>query len=427
MAKLALGAAGVASAAISIRVPDTWLPPTRHISPQDDSFLGEISRSSFQFFREFAHRKTGMIKDVGRLDDDSTNNVSSIAATGFGLTGLCIAAERGWIPRNEAADRVRKALRFIWSDLPNERGFFFHFVHWDSGKRAWQSEVSSIDTAILLCGILTCRQYFADPGIIDLATKIYERIDWQWMFGEGPFMQHGWTPEGGFLGPTWDSYSEHMMLYLLAIGAPQHAIPASAWSAWQRPLLNYGGYSYIDTEAPLFIHQYSHAWFDFRDQQDAYADYHQNSMLATLAHRRFCQNLGDEFPHYSEELWGITASDSPQGYVVWGGPPRRGPIDGTIVPCAAAGSIPFLPNDAIATLRNMRQRFGDRIWSRLGLVDAFNPATAWTSQDFVGINTGITLLMAENSRSGFVWDLFMKNPETRLAMSRVGFRPVSPA
>jgi hypothetical protein len=186
--------------------------------------------------------------------------------------------------------------------------------------------------------------------------------------------------------------------------------------------MNYGGYSYIDAEAPLFIHQYSHAWFDFRRQQDGYADYFRNSAVATLVHRRFCADLGEEFPHYSNELWGITASESPQGYVIWGGPPRQGPIDGSIVPCAAGGSLPFLPPDTLAVLRGMRERFGSKAWGRFGFTDAFNPATGWSSRDYVGINTGITLLMAENARTGFVWDLFMKNPEARTAMQLVGFR-----
>ncbi len=423
LAKLALGTAGVASGALAIRLPDGWIPPTTHLTPQDDSFLEEVSRASFQFFRECAHPKTGMVKDVGRLVDSKYNNVSSIAATGFGLTGLCIADQRGWIKRREATERTRTALRFLWREMPHERGFYYHFVDWQSGKRVWRCELSSIDTAILLCGVLSCRQHFADTEIQELATKIFDRVDWQWMLCHGPFLRHGWTPEEGFLTAQWDTYCEHMMLYLLAIGAREHAIPAATWNAWHRPTMNYGGQSYIDTDAPLFIHQYSHAWFDFRRQHDGHANYFRNSVLATQMHRRFCTELGDEFPHYSDELWGITASESPNGYVVWGGPPRQGPIDGTIVPCAAGGSLPFLATDSLAALRAMRQRFGKKIWSRFGFADAFNPASGWVANGHVGINTGITLLMAENARTGLVWDLFMKNPEAARAMNLVGFQP----
>jgi len=425
LTKLALGAAGVASAAVSIRVPEPRLPLITQLSPQDDSFLEVLSRASFQLFRERAHPRTGLVKNLARLSDDNSSNISSVAATGFGLTSLCIADGRGWLKRGEARDRARRTLRFLWDELPNEHGFYYHFVDWRTGARAWQSEVSSIDSALLLCGVLSCRQHFADPEIQELAIQIYDRMDWQWLFGAGPFLSHGWTPEQGFLAAQWDTYCEHMMLYLLAIGAGQHAIPAAAWDAWQRPMMNYGGYRYIDTDAPLFVHQYSHAWFDFRRQRDAHADYFLNSALATQAHRRFCAELGDEFPHYSDELWGITASESPQGYVIWGGPPRSGPIDGSIVPCAAGGSLPFLPGDSLAVLRGLRERFGDRIWGRFGFADAFNPATGWVASDIVAINTGITLLMAENTRTGFVWDLFMKNPEARTAMQLVGFHDPS--
>ncbi|MEK7779996.1 MAG: hypothetical protein AAB370_00675, partial [Verrucomicrobiota bacterium] len=175
LTKLALGVAGVASAAVTIRVPETWNPPVTRLSPQDDTFLDELSRASFQFFRECTHAKTGMVKNLGRLEDDKHNTVSSIAATGFGLTSLCIAAERGWIKRGEALERARKTLRFLWNGTPNEHGFFYHFIDWRTGARVWQSEISSIDTAILLCGVLSCRQQFADEEVKELATKIYDR------------------------------------------------------------------------------------------------------------------------------------------------------------------------------------------------------------------------------------------------------------
>jgi hypothetical protein len=305
----------------------------------------------------------------------------------------------------------------------NVRGFFHHFVNWQDGRRAWLSEVSSIDTAILLCGVLSCRQHFRDAEIQELAGNIYDRVDWQWLYRNGPFLSHGWTPERGFLVSQWDSYSEHMMLNLLAIGANNHAIPPESWDAWRRPQANYSGTRYIEAEAPLFIHQYSHAWFDFRGQRDEHANYFENSALATQAHRQFCVELGDEFSHYDKTLWGITASDSSRGYVIWGGPPRLGPIDGTVVPCAAGGSLPFATQNALDVLRHTRERFGKEVWSRYGFRDAFNPATGWVAHDCVAINTGITLLMAENARSGFVWDTFMRNPEMKTAMRKAGFTP----
>ncbi len=213
-----------------------------------------------------------------------------------------------------------------------------------------------------------------------------------------------------------------MMLYLLALGSNRHSISPDAWHGWKRPVLKYAGEEFIyDPNAPLFIHQYSHAWFDFRERHDAYADYFDNSVNATRAHREFCASLTQEFPHYSHELWGISASDSAKGYVVWGGPPRFGPIDGTLVPCAVAGSLPFLPRECIACLSLMNDRYGDRIWKRYGFVDAFNPATGWVGPDIIGIDLGITLMMAESARTNFFNRTFMRNPEARRGMQRAGF------
>ncbi|MBV8205193.1 MAG: hypothetical protein JO041_00230 [Acidobacteria bacterium] len=386
-----------------------------------DRLLDDLERAACLFFWEQADASTGLVKDRALADGDDKRTIGSIAATGFGLAALCIAAQRGYRSRSEAEARAQVALRFLWESLPNEHGFFHHFVDIRTGERAFRSEVSSIDTAILLCGILTCGQYFSGAAA-KLARQIYERADWQWMLDGGELLSHGWKPESGFLAHRWDSYCELMMLYLLAIGSPRHPIPPGSWDAWQRPIFHYYGYSYIGARAPLFVHQYSHAWFDFRKRRDRYADYFENSVIATRAHRRFCIDLHAEFPDYSEALWGITASDSARGYTVWGGPPRMGPIDGTVVPAAAAGSLPFLP-ECLDVLQNLRERFGDKVWRRYGFVDAFNPITEWADPDVIGIDLGISLLMAENYRTGSVWRWFMKNPEARAAMGRVGFEP----
>ncbi|HEX5221995.1 MAG TPA: glucoamylase family protein [Verrucomicrobiae bacterium] len=422
LSRLAFGLAGAASGAVSFRLGSNWFSPVVNLPPQDDGFLEEIERASFRLFWENAHPQTGQVQDRVRAGGNTIKSVSSIAATGFGLSALCLADQRAWLKTGEARERARATLRFIATQMPHVHGFYYHFVDWGTGKREWRCEVSSIDTAILLCGVLTCRQHFDDAEIQDLAAAIYDRIDWQWLYQKGPYLSHGWTPERGFLASRWDTYSEHMMLYLLAVGANRKAIPAEAWHAWKRPVFNYAGLSYIDTEAPLFIHQYAHAWVDFRNRRDEHADYFENSVFATQAHRAFCLNLRDTFPNYTEELWGITASDSPRGYVVWGGPPRMGPIDGSVVPCAAAGSLPFLRNESLQVLRTARERYGKRVWRRYGFADAFNPTTGWVARDHVAINTGIALMMAENARTSFFWDTFMKNPEIARAMQRVGFR-----
>jgi hypothetical protein len=283
--------------------------------------------------------------------------------------------------------------------------------------------LSSIDSSLLLCGVLTARQHFRDAEIQDLATKIYERVDWPWMLNGGPTFSMGWHPESGFLDARWEHYCELMMIYLLAVGSPTHPISAECWKAWSRPVVRYQGVEYISGNDPLFTHQYSQAWYDFRGKRDGYADFFDNSVKATRAHRLFCLSLRDRFPDYSERLWGITASDSARGYRAWGGPPTQGDLDGTVVPCAAGGSLPFLYDECMQVLRNIRGRYGPHgAWGRYGLVDAFNPLTNWYNPDVIGIDVGITMLMAENRRTGFVWNTFMKNHEAQNAMEKVGFR-----
>jgi len=404
----------------------TPLPPTPSGKPLfqvDEAFLEEVESTSFRFFWEQGNPYTGIVRDRCNAITPDKSSLGSIAATGFGLTALSIGDARGYLAHSEARARVLNTLRFLWKKLPNHRGFFYHWADVNTGERLWDSEVSSIDTAILLCGILTCREHFQHSEISDLASEIFNRVDWTWLSEDTPILPHGWTPETGFLQYRWDNYSEMMMMYLLGLGSVTYPLAPGTWTAWKRMPFEYDGIRYIGSFAPLFIHQYSQAWFDFRDKRDQYADYFQNSTTATLVHRRFCIDLHAQFPDYTDELWGITASDSAKGYVVWGGPPATGPIDGTVVPCAAGGSLPFLPQETLTVLETIKNRYGDRAWSRYGFVDAFNPLTGWYDTDVIGIDTGITMLMAENVRTGFVWNTFMKNPEATRGMQRAGLKP----
>jgi hypothetical protein len=391
-------------------------------SPADDKFLDELEKANFQFFWEQAGKQSGLIKDRCNVLKNDTTGVASSAATGFGLTALCIGQKRGFVSLADAQERVVATLRFLWKKMPTHRGFFYHFADLNTGGRMWDSEVSSVDTAILLCGILTCRRHFPEHSEISLlAYEIFNRVDWTWLSEDTSLLPHGWTPEIGFLPYRWDYYSEMMMMYLLGLGSTSHPLPAEAWNAWKRTKFEYDGIRYIGSFAPLFVHQYSQAWFDFRGKRDKYADYFENSKLATEAHRRFCLELNKQFPDYSDDLWGISASDSENGYVIWGGPPSIGPIDGTVVPSAAAGSLPFLPQPVVRVLKNIKDHYG-RAWSRYGFVNAFNPLKNWYDSDVVGIDVGITMLMAENARTGFVWETFMKNPEAQRGMQRAGFK-----
>jgi hypothetical protein len=332
---------------------------------------------------------------------------------------------RGFVSRTDARLRVIESLSFIWHKLPTHRGFFFHFANMNTGERIWDAEASSVDTAILLCGILTCRQHFKDRDINQLARAIFDRVDWTWLSEDTTLLSHGWTPEMGFIPSRWDLYSELMMMYLLGMGSSTYPLHSEAWFAWKRTVFEYDGLRYIGSFAPLFVHQYSQAWFDFRLKRDRFTDYFQNSIIATDVHRRFCVELNSQFSDYSNALWGITASDSERGYVVWGGPPAMGPIDGTVVPAAPGGSLPFLPAETMRVLRTIKEHYPEA-WSRYGFVDAFNPLTGWYDRDVIGIDTGITMLMAENARSGFVWETFMKNPEAQRGMANAGFTPYQP-
>jgi hypothetical protein len=399
----------------------------------DELFLEDLQHRSFNYFRTEADPQTGLVPDRARIDgstlDENHRNVASIAATGFGLTALCIGAQRGWISSGEARERTRNTLRFFANQAFQEHGWFYHWLDAKTGARRWQSEVSSIDTALLLAGVLTARQYFReDKDIASLAAKIYERVDFRWMLNGHPqLLSHGWKPETGFLKPRWDTFSEDTILYLLAIGSPAHPIPPASWYALWRDRYRYEGYSYFTTiGVPLFMHQYAHAWIDYRDKRESKGDridYFDNSVKATLAHRAFCINLAYEFPAFGPNIWGITASDSARGYLAWGGPPRDPDIDGTIAPSAAGGSLMFTPELSVAALRAMQQKYADRIYGKYGFVDAFNPNNGWVDTDVIGINAGIVLLSAENSRSGNVWNWFMRNPEIPRAMQRIGLRP----
>jgi len=392
-------------------------------SNEDDVFLDDLERQACLFFWEQGSPATGQILDRARNDLTGARDrrrMASIASTGFGLTALTIADRRGYIPHAEVVERVRTTLSWHLNSMPEVHGFFYHFTDIETGKRWARCELSPIDTAILLCGILTARAWFDDAQIQSLAQQIYERVDWPWMQNGGEAFAMGWHPESGFLNSRWSHYSELMMIYLLAMGSPSHPVSPDVWKSFARPVQRYAGLEYISGDDPIFVHQYSHAWFDFRDKRDAYTNYFENSVIATRAHKAFCLSMPN---WYSEDYWGITASDSVRGYTIWGGPPSRGLIDGTVVPCAPAGSLAFLPAECLAVLRAMRAKSGAQAWGRYGFADAFHPAANWYNPDVLGIDLGISLLMAENLRTGQVWNTFMRNPEITRAMQLAGFRP----
>ena len=318
---------------------------------------------------------------------------------------------------------MRTTLEFQLFKLPHTHGFFPHFNDVHSGVPAHGTEISSIDTSILMCGILSARAYFKDPAITDLATRLYERVEWPWMLNGGNTFSMGYNPNAffgaSFIKSRWNHYCELMMLYLLAIGSPTHPVDASLWDNFSRPVVHFQDYSYIGSEDPLFVHQFSHAWFDFRGKRDKYANYFENSIIATQAHKAFCLSLQDG---YTDDYWGVTASDSAKGYRAWGGPPKIGGVDGTVVPCATAGSLPFLPAECLRVQQALKRDHGSQAYGRYGFRDAFHPSANWYDADVLGIDLGISMVMAENLRSGFIWKTFMSNKEATLAMQLCGFR-----
>ncbi len=429
-------------AAYSLLGPSLVRQVQRVLPRSDDSFLDDMTHRTFRYFWEQSDPHTGLTRErtTGTHWQGERGNVGSIAATGFGLTALCIGAQRKWVDSEQVRIRVRNCLEFFAYHAPHEHGWFYHCMDIRTGQRSGfhdndkqKSEISSIDTALLMGGILTARQYFQnDAEIVHLADTIYHRMDFHWMLNGHPLLlSQGWTNEAGFIPYRWDSYCELTMLYLLGIGSPTTPLHPESWYAWNRDVNSYDGYRFVGT-APLFTHQFSHAFVDFRGRREirgSQVNWFDNSVIATRVHRQFCLDLakgaqGKHFGGYSDHVWGVTASDSANGYVAWGGPPFQCSIDGTVVPCAAGGSLMFTPDICLPALRAMYDKFGTKVYGRYGFMDAFHPTNGWVAKDYIGIDVGIMLLSAENLRSGNVWNWFNTSPEVRRAMDLVGLETV---
>jgi hypothetical protein len=405
----------------------------------DEEFLDYVQQTAFAFFWYEANPANGLVRDRSQ-----PYSAGSIAATGFGLTAIAIAVERGWITREAGLERTLTTLRTFW-DQPQGpestgqigyRGWFYHFLEMDSATRAGTSELSSIDTALLLAGMLDARQFFNAPTpeegeIRSLVEEIFNRVDWHWMTNEGDSLTMGWMPETGFLGARWIGYNEAMILYLLGMGAAQDPLPAEQWDSWTSGYVwaNHYGHSYVQFP-PLFGHQYSHLWVDFRHIADAYMmdkgiTYFENSRRATLAQQAYCIDNPGGFTGYSDRVWGLTASDGPGvegffSYIARGAPPPEND-DGTIAPTAVGGSLPFAPEHCLPTLRHFYDEYRTRIWTGYGFRDAFNLSVDWWGADILGIDQGPILIMAENYRNQSVWRRFARDPIIQRGLQAAGF------
>lgn len=396
------------------------------LSPAD--LFQTLQRKAFDYFWQEAHPGTGLVKDrAGNfLADDY--QIASIAATGFGLAALPVGVEHGWITRQAGHDRALLTMSFVRDRLRHEHGWLYHFMDWRTGERVWRCEISSIDTALFLAGALLAGEYFGGEART-LSDELYRRVDFQWMLTDGgarpneKLIGHGWKPESGFLKNRWNNYSEHLILNLLALGSPTHPIPADCWEAWER---NAGEYKGLKTFAcaPLFTHQYSQAFIDFRGKRDRQGfDYFESSVKKTKADRQFCIDQSGAFKTYSSNVWGLSACDMPDGgYTANGAPPGEPVHNGTIAPWVTAASLPFAPDLVEPAIVHMRQRFHSQLWGRYGFSNGFNLDKNWFAKDVIGIDLGAALLLIENHRTGKVWDWFMKAPAIRNAISKAGFQ-----
>lgn len=455
LAALVMSAAAAGNAAAA----DNLLPPV----------FDDIERRTFDFFWETANADNGLVPDRWPYDEP----FSSIAAVGFALTAYPIGVERGWITRAQARERTLATLRFFAAapqggDVQGDtghHGFFYHFLHLQQGDRYsnWV-EVSSVDSSLLLAGMLFAQSWFDEDQaqereIRELVETIYRRVDWTWMQRRGELISMGWTPERGFIDYDWRGYNEAMIVYLLALGSPTHPVQPSAWTAWTQTYAEswgeFGGQQHLGF-GPMFGHQYSQVWIDFRGIQDAWMrgkgiDYFENSRRATLAQRAYAVANPRGFTGYGENEWGLTASDGPGGYHqlynggmrTYRGYSARGAgskdffDDGTLAPTALGGSLPFAPEIVVPAIEHLHAEHGEYIYGRYGFFDAFNrsfvydlntkpgrviPGFGWVAHQWLGIDQGPILLMAQNHRNGRVWEVMKRNAHLRRGLQRAGFR-----
>lgn len=424
---------------------------------QWDPFLDTLQVRTLKFFLETTDIETGLTPDRW-----PTPAPSSIAAVGFALTAYPIAVEHNLIGRDQAVQRVVNTLKYFWQLPQNDqsletsgyKGFFYHFLNIDTGTRAWNCELSTIDTALLLAGVLFCQTYFdrtdvEEQKIRSLADSLYRRVDWRWAMADRPGITTAWHPEQGFSKYIWDGYDEAMILYILALASPTHPVPESTWKVWTSPYIwaEYYGLEFVSF-GPLFGHQFSHCWIDFQDILDAYMagkgiDYFENSRRATYSQQAYARDNPNKWRDYSEHIWGFTACDGPAdtSFIVdsqqrqfWTYYARGVSFDwvgddGTIAPYAAGASVAFAPEICVPALKTMRAKYDTLVWQQYGFIDAFNPSfitpktpTGWFDHDYIGIDQGPMLIMIENLRNGFVWNLMKQNPYIVNGLRKAGFR-----
>jgi hypothetical protein len=415
--------------------------------------LATLQRHTFGYFVHEVNPANGLVRDNTRY-----GSPSSIAAVGLALACYPVAAERGYLTREEAAARALTTLRFFAEsaqgpgpDATGHRGFFYHFLDLRTGRRAHGCELSTMDTAILLAGALTAAAYFdrdvpLETQIRRFANSLYRAAEWDWVLDGGLAVRHGWTPEGGFLPYRWQGFSEAIVLYALGLGSPTHPLPEETYAAWTA---TYEWKKHFDIEylfgGPLFMHQLSHLWIDFRGIRDLFMrekgiDYFENSRRATFVQQRYAERNPRGFQGYSREVWGITASDGPGPAVRRiGGRVRRfddyrargvpyGPDDGTLSPWAVIASLPFAPEIVLPTFANLLRKYPE-IRTHYGFLCSLNPTFGadgrgrgdWVAKGYYGLDQGPVVLMIENFASGMIWSLMRRSRPLVDGLRKAGF------
>lgn len=447
--------------------PPVQVEPLKQTKLELPPLFRDVEKRTFQFFWDTTNEVNGLTPDRY-----PSRPFASIASVGFALTAYPIGIENGWVSRRQAVDRTLTTLKFF-RDIESGpeatgkgayNGFYYHFLHMDTGHR-YQSwvELSSVDTALLMMGVLFAQSYYDrdDPRekqIRDIADELYRRVDWTWLQKNKPLISMGWFPESGIIQHDWTGYNEAMMLYVLALASPTHPVGPEAWQVWTRTYNDswgvYQGEEFL-AFGPLFGHQYSHVWIDFRGIQDDYMrergiDYFENSRRAAYAQRAYAIANPMKWKDYGPEIWGLTASDGPQQtlqefrgeqrqfrhYSARGAGLRDTFDDGTIAPTAAIASLPFAPEIVIPSTVALHDRYGEFLYSSYGFLDSFNrsfnydiplktgrlvPGEGWVASDYIGIDQGPILAMISNYRNEFVWNVMKRNKYIRDGLAKAGF------
>lgn len=385
--------------------------------------LDDLSYRAFQYFSNETNASTGLTKDRAGNFAADTYTVASIAATGYSLAAFALAEERGWAPRSWCIARSKVALGFLAYKIPKVHGWFYHFVDQKTGARAWSSEISSIDTAILLCGMIMNVQALQDPTLISEANVILNGVDWNWMLTNGGALPSsltfsmGWTPENGFITYRWNGYSEELMLYILALGS-WSGMPSTSWTNLSRPTVTYDGHTEL-TGGPLFMHEMSQGFIPFAGRRDSLGyDYGVEERLAVLNDRAYCNDNPNSRTGYSASCWGISASDTPTGYKAQGAPGWGGE-DGTLVPTAAIAAMDVTPVESLQAATTFKSLYPNA-YGLFGFSNAINPGANWTDTDVIGIDLGMELLGIENWRDDRPQSLMMQSPIIQTGMQRAG-------